>query len=156
VWSQKASLVRHRERHSQWTFWANGRRNSYKGMAQSSSGSAAQKITPQATGGFSQIHSRGGGEGGGQAMSVLLSWHEKVCLIRLLPLHLPTFPARTFRNSTISEASCHVTCSADADPARRDRRPWLHYEGNDGPPYSLRKPNTHQNCISKLQGNQVR
>ena len=36
-----------------------------------------RNITPQATG-FSQIHSRGGGEGGGQAMSVLLSWHEKV------------------------------------------------------------------------------
>ncbi|KAF5852221.1 hypothetical protein GGP41_000935 [Bipolaris sorokiniana] len=28
--------------------------------------------------GFSQIHARGGGEGGGQAMSVLLSWHEKL------------------------------------------------------------------------------
>jgi actin related protein 2/3 complex subunit 5 len=36
-----------------------------------------RNITPQPTG-FSQIHSRGGGEGGGQAMSVLLSWHEKV------------------------------------------------------------------------------
>ena len=34
-------------------------------------------LTPQATG-FSQILSRGGGEGGGQAMSVLLSWHEKL------------------------------------------------------------------------------
>ncbi|KAF2727797.1 Arp2/3 complex 16 kDa subunit ARPC5 [Polyplosphaeria fusca] len=49
----------------------------YKGMAQSSTVSATRNITPQATG-FSQIHSRGGGEGGGQAMSVLLSWHEKL------------------------------------------------------------------------------
>ncbi|KAK5017038.1 hypothetical protein LTR39_001762 [Cryomyces antarcticus] len=38
-----------------------------------------KQITPQATGGFSQIHARNvGGEGGGQAASVLLSWHEKV------------------------------------------------------------------------------
>jgi actin related protein 2/3 complex subunit 5 len=50
---------------------------SYKGMAQASPASSARNITPQATG-FSQVHSRGGGEGGGQAMSVLLSWHEKV------------------------------------------------------------------------------
>ncbi|KAI9672730.1 MAG: hypothetical protein M1831_000165 [Alyxoria varia] len=52
----------------------------YKGMAQSSQPSASassKQITPQATG-FSQISSRGGGEGGGQAMSVLLSWHEKL------------------------------------------------------------------------------
>jgi hypothetical protein len=50
---------------------------SYKGMAQTSAGSTTRNITPQATG-FSQVHSRSGGEGGGQAMSVLLSWHEKV------------------------------------------------------------------------------
>ena len=50
---------------------------SYKGMAQVSPASNARNVTPQATG-FSQVHSRGGGEGGGQAMSVLLSWHEKV------------------------------------------------------------------------------
>ncbi|CAI6333802.1 unnamed protein product [Periconia digitata] len=51
----------------------------YKGMAQSntSAASTSRNLTPQATG-FSQIHSRGGGEGGGQAMSVLLSWHEKL------------------------------------------------------------------------------
>jgi len=42
-----------------------------------SSTAQQRALTPQATG-FSQIHSRGGGEGGGQAMSVLLSWHEKV------------------------------------------------------------------------------
>ncbi|MCJ1307273.1 hypothetical protein MMC25_000919 [Agyrium rufum] len=47
----------------------------YKGMAQSSPSNKA--LSPQITG-FSQIHGRGGGEGGGQAMSVLLSWHEKV------------------------------------------------------------------------------
>lgn len=46
-------------------------------MAQTNAASATRNITPQATG-FSQIHARGGGEGGGQAMSVLLSWHEKV------------------------------------------------------------------------------
>lgn len=53
----------------------------YKGMGQSTSGStaASKNVTPQATGGFSQIQARGGGEGGGQQMSVLLSWHEKVC-----------------------------------------------------------------------------
>ncbi|QRD06127.1 actin-related protein 2/3 complex subunit 5 [Parastagonospora nodorum SN15] len=49
----------------------------YKGMAQASPPSNTRNITPQATG-FSQVHSRGGGEGGGQAMSVLLSWHEKL------------------------------------------------------------------------------
>ncbi|OSS51249.1 hypothetical protein B5807_03497 [Epicoccum nigrum] len=50
----------------------------YKGMAQAAPASSARNnITPQATG-FSQVHSRGGGEGGGQAMSVLLSWHEKL------------------------------------------------------------------------------
>ncbi|KAJ4304716.1 hypothetical protein N0V90_000243 [Kalmusia sp. IMI 367209] len=49
----------------------------YKGMAQTTAASTSRSITPQATG-FSQIHSRGGGEGGGQAMSVLLSWHEKL------------------------------------------------------------------------------
>ncbi|TKA76593.1 hypothetical protein B0A49_03320 [Cryomyces minteri] len=59
----------------------------YKGMASSSSSSHStsttnstnKQITPQATSGFSQIHARNvGGDGGGQAMSVLLSWHEKV------------------------------------------------------------------------------
>lgn len=51
----------------------------YKGMSHTSQPSSGRSsITPQATGGFSQIQSRGGGEGGGQAMSVLLSWHEKL------------------------------------------------------------------------------
>ncbi|KAF2824613.1 Arp2/3 complex 16 kDa subunit ARPC5 [Ophiobolus disseminans] len=49
----------------------------YKGMAQASPSSDKRNITPQVTG-FSQVHARGGGEGGGQAMSVLLSWHEKL------------------------------------------------------------------------------
>lgn len=51
----------------------------YKGMAHSSKPTSAStgSMSPQPTG-FSQIHSRGGGEGGGQAMSVLLSWHEKL------------------------------------------------------------------------------
>lgn len=62
----------------------------YKGMTQSSPAPPAKHITPQATG-FSQIHSRGTGEGGSQAMSVLLSWHEKVveiagagCIVRVM------------------------------------------------------------------------
>ena len=59
---------------------ANTSANRYKGMNPSGSATAAssKNMTPQATGGFSHIQSRGGGEGGGQQMSVLLSWHEKV------------------------------------------------------------------------------
>ena len=61
----------------------------YKGMAQGAPTANAgtptgnRNITPQATG-FSQVSGRnfGGGEGGSQAMSVLLSWHEKVCHVR--------------------------------------------------------------------------
>ncbi|KZF23521.1 Arp2/3 complex 16 kDa subunit ARPC5 [Xylona heveae TC161] len=50
----------------------------YKGMSLTQPSSVAGKpISPQPTG-FSQITSRGGGEGSGQAMSVLLSWHEKL------------------------------------------------------------------------------
>lgn len=54
----------------------------YKGMAQGhppAGNSTAKNLTPQATG-FTQAGGRsfGGGEGGGQAMSVLLSWHEKL------------------------------------------------------------------------------
>ena len=55
----------------------------YKGMAQggpsTGNSNSTRNVTPQATG-FSQVGGRnfGGGEGGGQAMSVLLSWHEKV------------------------------------------------------------------------------
>lgn len=53
----------------------------YKGMSsQSTSSSSTTKtpLSPQATG-FSQIQGRNLGEGGGgQAMSVLLSWHEKL------------------------------------------------------------------------------
>lgn len=61
-------------------------------MAQTNAGSTTRNLTPQATG-FSQIHSRGGGEGGGQAMSVLLSWHEKV---------QPTFLPRYDRSCPVS------------------------------------------------------
>ena len=54
----------------------------YKGMGQGhpSGTSGSKNLTPQATG-FTQAGGRnfGGGEGGGQAMSVFLSWHEKVC-----------------------------------------------------------------------------
>jgi actin related protein 2/3 complex, subunit 5 len=51
----------------------------YKGMSsQSTSSSSKPSISPQATG-FSQMQARNLGEGGGgQAMSVLLSWHEKL------------------------------------------------------------------------------
>ncbi|KAI9876184.1 MAG: hypothetical protein M1830_007068 [Pleopsidium flavum] len=51
----------------------------YKGMSHTSqpTSTSTKSPSPQSTG-FSQIHSRGGGEGGGQAMSVLLSWHEKL------------------------------------------------------------------------------
>ena len=51
----------------------------YRGMAQGAPSSQKNAVTPQQTGGFSQIGSRiGAGEGQGHAMSVLLSWHEKV------------------------------------------------------------------------------
>lgn len=53
--------------------------------SQSSSGSGTQSpskkssLSPQSTGGFSQIQARNIGEGGGgQQMSVLLNWHEKL------------------------------------------------------------------------------
>lgn len=51
----------------------------YKGMSHNSqpTSTSIRSLSPQSTG-FSQIHPRGGGEGGGQAMSVLLSWHEKL------------------------------------------------------------------------------
>ncbi|EXJ86595.1 actin like protein 2/3 complex, subunit 5 [Capronia epimyces CBS 606.96] len=54
----------------------------YKGMASGAGGSGSKGLSPQATGastGFSQIQGRNFGEGsGGQVMSVLLSWHEKL------------------------------------------------------------------------------
>jgi len=54
----------------------------YKGMSQGAPGTGSnatsKNVTPQATG-FSQHAGRSfGGESGGQSMSVLLSWHEKV------------------------------------------------------------------------------
>jgi actin related protein 2/3 complex, subunit 5 len=53
---------------------------SYKGMSQTTH-SSGKPASPQVTG-FSQIQGRtlGGGDAG--AMSVLLSWHEKVCVIQ--------------------------------------------------------------------------
>ncbi|KAI9891135.1 MAG: hypothetical protein M1814_003334 [Vezdaea aestivalis] len=51
----------------------------YKGMAHSShaSSTSTKFQSPQGSG-FSQVHTRNTGEGGGAAMSVLLSWHEKL------------------------------------------------------------------------------
>jgi len=51
----------------------------YKGMAQTTPSASKSGLSPQTTG-FAQMGGRsfGGGEGGGQMMSVLLSWHEKV------------------------------------------------------------------------------
>jgi hypothetical protein len=61
----------------------------YKGMGQGQSEAAVKNVTPQQTG-FTQVGGRsfGGAEGGGQAMSVLLSWHEKVSSIGYVVLKL--------------------------------------------------------------------
>lgn len=57
----------------------------YKGMAGGAGGSGSKGMSPQVTGtgtGFSQVQGRNFGEGGGgQVMSVLLSWHEKLAEI---------------------------------------------------------------------------
>lgn len=56
-------------------------RDSYKGMASGSphASRTPSKVTPQSTGGFSQVGMRpGANEPTSAAMSVLLSWHEKV------------------------------------------------------------------------------
>ncbi|PWY92480.1 Arp2/3 complex 16 kDa subunit ARPC5 [Aspergillus heteromorphus CBS 117.55] len=51
----------------------------YKGMASPAPSSGSKSVSPQSTGGFSQIQGRNLGEGGGgQQMSVLLNWHEKL------------------------------------------------------------------------------
>ncbi|KAG6055766.1 hypothetical protein E4U17_002753 [Claviceps sp. LM77 group G4] len=53
----------------------------YKGMSMGqSSGGRGSKVMPQPTGGFSQVGSRPGAsnESAAAAMSVLLSWHEKL------------------------------------------------------------------------------
>ncbi|KAF2455872.1 actin-related protein 2/3 complex subunit 5 [Lineolata rhizophorae] len=49
----------------------------YKGMSHTTPTGGAKQMAPQATG-FSQIHPLRTGDGGGQAMSVFLSWHEKL------------------------------------------------------------------------------
>jgi len=52
------------------------------------SGPSTKSMSPQPTG-FSQVHSRNvGAEGGGQGMSVLLSWHEKLVETAGLPSNL--------------------------------------------------------------------
>lgn len=83
---------------------------SYKGMAQATPTSTKRDITPQPTG-FSQVHTRGGGEGGGQAMSVLLSWHEKVRPYALSSLLViwNTLPTRVTcpQSATILHISTH-------------------------------------------------
>lgn len=65
----------------------------YKGMGTvAPPAEKGRTLTPQTTG-FTQAGGRnfGGGEGGGQAMSVLLSWHEKLveiagagCIVRVM------------------------------------------------------------------------
>ncbi|KAF2433185.1 Arp2/3 complex 16 kDa subunit ARPC5 [Tothia fuscella] len=50
----------------------------YKGMSQGAHGSSGKSMSPTPTG-FSQAQSRNvGSDTGGQGMSVLLSWHEKL------------------------------------------------------------------------------
>ena len=98
-------------------------------MAQASPPSNTRNITPQVTG-FSQVHSRGGGEGGGQAMSVLLSWHEKV------RPRISDMACRTVHDLPLSiEASlgnfCLLQFNTDSVPACRDSWPRLNREGHD-------------------------
>lgn len=91
----------------------------YKGMAQGSPGSNSGKnMTPQATG-FSQAGGRsfGGAEGGGQAMSVLLSWHEKV-----IPHDL-----------TYSKLAVY----ADLFSVGRNGWSWQHHQGHVGSPNGM-------------------
>lgn len=109
---------------------------SYKGMAQAAPASSARNITPQATG-FSQVHSRGGGEGGGQAMSVLLSWHEKVRDSNMStytphPQHAtPEGPSSTAPHCNIHKfhTDFHLACGGSWS--------WQHCQGHDGPPHGL-------------------
>lgn len=118
--------------------------DSYKGMAQAAPASSARNITPQATG-FSQVHSRGGGEGGGQAMSVLLSWHEKVCSSadcfthQSFECHLGTvLPLLDRTTSTAVRAQMLTT--AIACGGSRSRK---HRQGHDGSPHSLSRSCVH-------------
>jgi hypothetical protein len=98
---------------------------SYKGMAQAAPASSARNITPQATG-FSQVHSRGGGEGGGQAMSVLLSWHEKVRCSTSCFIRQPFVFSTTFKAQLLTTA---IACGGS-----RSRK---HRQGHDRSPHSL-------------------
>jgi hypothetical protein len=99
-------------------------------MAQSNATGTSRNITPQATG-FSQVHTRGGGEGGGQAMSVLLSWHEKVRCLRF-PIQSPAnrqLILRIWWRFNIA--------SANASPARRDCRSRQHRPSDDRPAHRM-------------------
>lgn len=68
--------------HSVWANWY-AYECSYKGMSMghtATSPKSPSKVTPQSTGGFSQIGSRPGAsnEPAAGALSVLLSWHERL------------------------------------------------------------------------------
>ena len=97
----------------------------YKGMAQGTTaghgGGAGRNTTPQSTGGFSQMGGRsfGGAEGGGQAMSVLLSWHEKASGVPYVR---------------------HGEGDADARAAGRTGRAGKHREGHGGPEDCVSRP----------------
>jgi hypothetical protein len=94
-----------------------GPKHSYKGMAHAAPQTNSKStLTPQATG-FSQVHARGGGEGGGQAMSVLLSWHEKV---RFLFLYLSYGVA--WRGTFSFNSSSRLQSSALTHACRRSKR----------------------------------
>jgi hypothetical protein len=115
---------------------------SYKGMAQAAPASSARNITPQATG-FSQVHSRGGGEGGGQAMSVLLSWHEKVrssmsCLVHQpFECHLGMILPLLARTTSMT-VQAQLLTTAIACGGSRSRK---HRQGHDGSPHSMSRSN---------------
>jgi hypothetical protein len=95
-------------------------------MAQASPPSSKSTITPQATG-FSQVHTRGGGEGGGQAMSVLLSWHEKVR------------PRNFYIKPNIWVSKPNLSLYTNTITACRNSWPWLGREGHDRPAHCLSK-----------------
>lgn len=110
-------------------------------MAQAAPASSARNITPQATG-FSQVHSRGGGEGGGQAMSVLLSWHEKVrfsmsCFAyRLFACHFGVMLPPLARDASAT-VQAQLLTTAIACGGCRSRK---HRQGHDRSPNSLSRP----------------
>lgn len=65
-----------------------------------------KQMTPQPTG-FSQMQSRTTGESQGHGMSVLLSWHEKVCIACFpLALLLDLLTVKSSLKSPALEVSC--------------------------------------------------